>query len=165
MARLWGRSPSLTAGELDKLTAMAGKELIDTSTPFGKRAERRLRSERIGWLTTVASDGTPQPNPVWFVWDGETLLMYSIPNQAKLANIARNPRVSLHLDSKSHGDSIVIATGTAAVDESAPPLNKNRDYLAKYRTEIERLGLGSPAKMARQYSVPVRITPKKVRGF
>ena len=143
----------------------ATKGFIDTSTPFGRYAERLLRTERIVWLTTVSADGTPQPNAVWFTWDGDTALMYSIPNQAKLKNIARNPNVALNLDSKKHGDGIVILTGSAAVDSSAPPLNKNRAYLAKYRTEIARLELGSPAKMASEYSVAVRITPKKLRGF
>lgn len=141
------------------------QNVIDLSTPFGKQAERLLRSERIVWLTTVSADGTPQPNAVWFVWDGETALMYSLPNQAKLKNIARNPHVALNLDSKKRGDRIVILTGTAAVDSSAPPANKNRAYMAKYRAEIARLNLGTPAKMASDYSVAVRITPKKLRGF
>lgn len=144
---------------------MANDKLIDTSTTFGRYAERLLRTERIVWLTTVSSDGTPQPNAVWFIWDGDTGLMYSIPNQAKLKNIARNPHVALNLDSKKHGDGIVILTGSAAVDTNAPPLNKNRPYMAKYRTEIARLKLGTPAKMASEYSVAVRITPKKLRGF
>ena len=144
---------------------MVQEKFIDTGTPFGKLAERRLRTERIGWLTTVSADGTPQPNAVWFLWDSATLLMYSIPNQAKLANIGRNPHVALNLDTKKQGDSVVILTGTAAIDASAPPLNKNRAYMAKYRTEIARLKLGSPAKMASEYSVAVRITPRKLRGF
>lgn len=145
--------------------AVANQKVIDLTTPFGKQAERLLRSERIVWLTTVSADGTPQPNAVWFVWDGETALMYSLPNQAKLKNIARNPHVALNLDSKKRGDRIVILTGTAAVDSSAPPANKNRAYMAKYRAEIARLNLGTPAKMASDYSVAVRITPKKLRGF
>src|SRR5437762_2903635 len=86
---------------------MAVKTFIDASTPFGRYAERLLRTERIVWLTTVAADGTPQPNAVWFIWEGDTALMYSIPNQAKLRNIARNPNVALNLDSKKHGDGIV----------------------------------------------------------
>jgi len=143
----------------------AVKTFIDTSTPFGKVAERMLRTERIVWLTTVSADGTPQPNAVWFIWDGDSALMYSIPNQAKLKNIARNPNVALNLDSKKQGDRLVILTGTAAVETNASPLNKNRAYMAKYRTEIARLKLGTPAKMASEYSVAVRITPKKLRGF
>ncbi len=144
---------------------MSEKKIIDTTTPFGKIAERRLRTERIVWLTTVGSDGTPQPNAIWFLWDGDTVLMYSIPNQAKLKNIARNPNVALNLDSKKSGDSIVIVTGSATVDANAPPLHKNRDYMAKYRTEIQRLNLGTPSKMASEYSVAVRIRPRKLRGF
>ena len=139
--------------------------VVDTSTKFGKTADRRLRKEAIVWLTTTSADGTPQPNAVWFLWDGETALMYSIPNQAKLKNIARHPRVSLNLDTRKSGDSVVVLTGTAAVDPSAPPLNKNRAYIAKYRDEIVRLKLGPAAKMASEYSVAVRITPEKLRGF
>lgn len=71
---------------------------IDTTTDFGKRVERRLREERIAWLTTVRRDGTPQPLPVWFLWDGDTILIYSQPNQQKLRNIRHNPKVSLNLD-------------------------------------------------------------------
>jgi PPOX class probable F420-dependent enzyme len=144
---------------------VAGEKVVDTSTPFGKTADRRLRTERIVWLTTVSADGTPQPNAVWFLWDGDTVLMYSIPNQAKLKNIARNPNVSLNLDSKKKGDSVVMLSGSASFDSDAPPLHKNRDYMAKYRTEIARLNLGTPAKMASEYSVAVRIRPKKLRGF
>ena len=140
-------------------------KVIDTSDPFGKVADRRLRKELIAWLTTTSADGTPQPNAVWFLWDGETLLMYSIPNQAKLKNIARNPRVSMHLDSSKKGDSIVIVTGTAAIDPNAPPIDENTAYVEKYGADIARLGLGTAEKMANEYSVAVRITPEKLRGF
>ena len=140
-------------------------KVIDTADAFGKVADRRLRSEKIVWLTTTSADGTPQPHAVWFLWDGETVLMYSIPNQAKLKNISRHPRVSLNLDSAKKGDSIVIVTGTATIESNALPLNKNRDYVTKYRAEIERLGLGTAARMAKEYSVAVRITPEKLRGF
>jgi PPOX class probable F420-dependent enzyme len=139
--------------------------LIDPSTEFGARVERRLREDRIGWLVTVSQDGTPQPNAVWFVWDGTTLLIYSMPDQAKLKHIARNPRVALHLDSQADGDDVVVLTGTAAVDPTAPPANANPPYVEKYRAEMARLELGTPEVMAQTYSVPIRITPSKVRGF
>ena len=59
-------------------------------------ADRRLRTEVILWLTTVRADGQPQSSPVWFVWDGRTFLIYSLPSQ-KVPNIRRSPRVSLHM--------------------------------------------------------------------
>ena len=69
--------------------------MIDTATEFGARAARRLSQEPIIWLTTVRHDGTPQPSPVWFLWDGESVLIYSQPATQKLRNIARNPHVAL----------------------------------------------------------------------
>ncbi len=139
--------------------------LFDHDTEFGARAERRLRRERIGWLVTTGADGTPQPTPLWFVWDGETILMYSEPSSAKVRRIARNPRSAFHLDSKRSGDDIVILTGEAAVDPDAPPVHENAPYVGKYREEMQRLGLGSPKKMGKTYSVAIRFRPTKVRGF
>jgi PPOX class probable F420-dependent enzyme len=65
-------------------------------------AERRLREEEIAWLTTVRADGQPQSVPVWFLWDGETFLVYSQPGRQKLRNIATNPRLGLNLNSNAH---------------------------------------------------------------
>ena len=42
--------------------------MLDTTTEAESRADRRLREERIAWLTTVRADGQPQSVPVWFLW-------------------------------------------------------------------------------------------------
>jgi PPOX class probable F420-dependent enzyme len=65
-----------------------------TSTPFGERVARRLREEKLAWLT-VGADGTPQPNPVWFLWEGDTILIYSMTHAARVANIKHMPRIFL----------------------------------------------------------------------
>jgi PPOX class probable F420-dependent enzyme len=139
--------------------------LIDTDTEFGARAARRLRKDLIAWLVTVSGDGTPQPTPVWFLYDGSTILIYSAPKQAKLRNIERNPHAALHLDSRNHGDDIVIVTGTATVDGEAPPVHRNDAYVKKYGDEIVRIGLKDAKTMAKTYSVAIRIVPARVRGF
>ena len=58
--------------------------MLDTTSEAGARAEKRLREEAIIWLTTVRSDGQPQSVPVWFLWEGETFLVYSQPGRQKL---------------------------------------------------------------------------------
>ena len=141
------------------------RDLVDVGTEFGARATRRLREDGIAWLITVAADGTPQPNPVWFIWNGESALIYSVPGQAKVKNIERNPKVALHLDSQNSGDDIVILTGKAEIDSTAPPLDRNDAYVGKYRDDIERIGFANAADMTRKYSVPIRFTPERVRGF
>jgi PPOX class probable F420-dependent enzyme len=136
---------------------------IDTSSEFGARAVRRLGSDLIGWLTTTGPDGTPQPSPIWFFWDGETALIYSQPNTPKLRHIAANPRVSLNLDGDGRGGDIVILTGEARVDEATPPADKNPPYVEKYANGITQIGM-TPERFAQAYSVPVRFTPSKIRG-
>ena len=138
---------------------------IDTTTEFGERTVRRLNQEPIGWLTTVDASGTPQPSPIWFVWDGETALIYSKPNTPKLRHIAANPRISLSLNSNEHGGDIIILTGDARVDEAAPSSDQYPEYQAKYLHRIET-GLKMTAQsFAQMYSVPGRFTPAKLRGF
>ena len=92
---------------------------IDTSTDFGARAARHLEDDRIIWLATVGPDGTPQPSPVWFLWDGDTVLIYSQPSTPKLRNIEQHPRVSLHFNCTPSGGDVVILTGDASVDTGA----------------------------------------------
>jgi len=138
--------------------------LLDTSTEFGQRAERRLRDEKLAWLTTVDAKGTPQPIPVWFLWDGaDSVLVYSRPDTPKLRAIERNPRVSLNLDGNGSGGDIVVATGDAAVSEDDPPAHELPDYVEKYAALIER-NRWTPESFAADYSVPIRIRVGRIRG-
>jgi PPOX class probable F420-dependent enzyme len=137
---------------------------IDTTTPFGERAQRRLRDAKIGWLTTTSEDATPQPVPVWFLWDGaESFLIYSKPGTAKLRNIAARPRVSLNLDGNGAGGDVIVVLGDAAVTDD-PPADALPGYVEKYAAFIARNDW-TPASFAAEYSVPLRITATRLRGF
>ncbi|HET8629490.1 MAG TPA: TIGR03667 family PPOX class F420-dependent oxidoreductase [Thermomicrobiales bacterium] len=137
---------------------------LDTASEFGARVARRLREETVIWLTTVRADGQPQPSPVWFLWDGAGFLIYSQPGKPKVRNIGRNPRVALHFDGNGRGGDIVIFDGEARVAPDAPPADQVPELVEKYRQGIAGLG-GTPASFAREYSVAIRVTPTKVRGF
>jgi PPOX class probable F420-dependent enzyme len=137
--------------------------MFDQSNEFGARVARRLKEERIIWLVTIDRNQTPQPSPVWFYWDGESFLIYSRPDQPKLRNIADNPKVSLHFDGDGRGSDIVIFTGEAHIDESAPPANKVDEYAAKYRDGIMRIKM-TPDSFAAAYSIAIRVKMTKLRG-
>jgi PPOX class probable F420-dependent enzyme len=139
--------------------------LPDPSTPFGQQVATRLREDLIGWLTTIGADGTPQPNPVWFFWDGEHILVYNQPSARRLVNIQRNPQVSFHLNSTDRGESIVVISGEAEQMASAPLASEVPEYVEKYRQLAIEDDFGDLKNMANQYSVALRIRPLKVRGF
>lgn len=138
--------------------------VIDPGTEKGARVAARLRDELVVWLVTVASDRTPVPTPIWFLWDGETVLVYSQPDKPKLRHITSNPRVAVALRTDEHGDDLAVITGEAAVDASVPPPDRVPAYLEKYAGEIARLEY-TPESFAASYSVPVRITPTKLRAW
>ncbi len=51
--------------------------------------EERLRSNEMVWLTTVRPDGRPHSVPVWFLWDGATVLIENLccPSDDILINL------------------------------------------------------------------------------
>ncbi|MDQ3693882.1 MAG: TIGR03667 family PPOX class F420-dependent oxidoreductase [Chloroflexota bacterium] len=137
---------------------------LDPSSEFGGRVLRRIQDDLIAWLTTVDARQTPRSVPIWFYWDGESFLVYSQPNQLKLRNIARNPRVGVHLRATETGGDIVVFTGEARPDPAAAPANEIEAYVEKYRDRFKGLGQ-TPQQFAATYSVPIRITPDRVSGF
>ncbi len=140
-------------------------QLPDPSTPFGERVLRRLRDERLIWLTTVDAKGMPQPTPVWFLWDEatSTILIYSRADAKRLAHLQQNPRVALNLDGNGRGGDIIVITGQAQVSSDDPPADRLPAYVEKYREFIAR-SYATPEKFASIYSVALRISPRAIRG-
>ena len=140
-------------------------QLPDPSTPFGERVARRLRDERLIWLTTVDAKSTPQPTPVWFLWDEttSTFLIYSLTNAKRHAHLQQNPRVALNFDGNGKGGDIIVFTGEAQVSSDDPPADQLPAYVEKYRDFITR-SFGTPANFASKYSVALRIRPMALRG-
>jgi PPOX class probable F420-dependent enzyme len=144
---------------------MTSDVIPDASTPFGKRVHERLTGEIVGWLTTIGADGTPQPNPVWFLWEGEdSLLIYNRTGAARLAHVKARPRVSLNLDSNGRGGDIVVLTGDAELLDDFPPATDHAAYCEKYGDEAARI-FGDTASFAEKYPVAMRIRITKVRGM
>ncbi len=138
--------------------------VIDPGTEVGGRVAARLRDDLVAWLVTVTPDGTPVPTPIWFWWDGETILVYSQPEKPKLRHIGNNPRVAVALRTDPDGDDLAVITGTATLDDSAPSAFELPAYIEKYRASIERLG-SHPEEFAAEYAVAIRITPTRLRAW
>ncbi|HET9521854.1 MAG TPA: pyridoxamine 5'-phosphate oxidase family protein [Candidatus Limnocylindrales bacterium] len=125
-------------------------------------AREHLERDVVGWLTTVARDGTPKPSIISFLWDGDSILFYSKPDTLKLRNIARSPAVSFHLGTDRFGDHALIIEGIAEIDPATPPSDVHSRYREKYREPLAHWEMDE-AETARDYSVPIRIRPRRVR--
>jgi PPOX class probable F420-dependent enzyme len=139
------------------------KIMIDLDTPFGVRSAKRLADEEIIWLTTTDNQGSPQPRPVWFLWNGESILIFSQPNAYKVAHIENQPRVALNFNSDESGENITVFLGDAQIDKTPVPENEMSEYLKKYHQGLIQINM-TEDEFNNSYNLAIRITPTKLRG-
>jgi PPOX class probable F420-dependent enzyme len=103
-----------------------------------------LDEQRTCRFATTGPDG-PHVAPVWFVWDGQALWVYSLTRSQRWANLARDPRVAVVVDDGHHyhelrgveveGQAVMVGPvpRTGGEDQPAPELAEpERLMAAKY---------------------------------
>jgi PPOX class probable F420-dependent enzyme len=145
---------SVSAGQ-DPLAALEGDA--------GAWAREHLEHDVVGWVTTRAPDGRLQSSVISFLWEHGTILFYSRPDTPKLRNIAAHPQVSFTLQSDPYGDHVLILEGEASIDPGTPPSDVHPAYAVKFREPLAHWRM-DVAQTARDFSVPVRIRPTRIRA-
>ena len=95
-------------------------------------------------FATTGPDG-PHVAPVWFVWDGQAIWVYSLTRSQRWANLSRDPRVAVVVDDGHHyhelhgveieGQATIVGPvpRTGQENEAAPELAEpERLMAAKY---------------------------------
>lgn len=109
--------------------------------PF-THAEKRLAESRNYWICTARPDGRPHSIPVWGFWLDGAVYFGTARSTRKARNLARNPAVSIHLES---GDDVVILEGTAVEADLMDTAT------------FKKLDAASRAK----YKMPLMVVPKE----
>jgi PPOX class probable F420-dependent enzyme len=125
--------------------------------------QARLDDELIVWLTTVNAAGQPQTSPVWFLVEGESIVVYSLAQTPRTRNIAGNPRVSLNLNSTPSGGEVVIVEGRAEIIGDGLPAHEDEAYVAKYEGAMADLGMTAES-FAADYPVRIHVMPTRLRA-
>ena len=128
-----------------------------------------LGEQRTCRFATTGPDG-PHVAPVWFVWDGQALWVYSLTRSQRWANLSRDPRVAAVADTGHHyhelrgveieGEAAVVGPvpRTGADDPEAPELAEPEALLAaKY---FAPGGMSHDGRHAW-----LRITPAKIASW
>lgn len=123
-----------------------------------------LDDDIIGFLTAVNGSGQPQTAPVWFLRQGEDLIVYNRTGTPRLESIAMNSKVSFTLRADAKGDAMATLEGVARVDDGLPLAKDLDGYVDKYATSIADLGW-TPESFSDDYPVGLRITVTRVRSF
>lgn len=93
---------------------MAGIALPET-------ARHLLESDAVAHVVTIDEDGGPQVTAAWVGIDGNELVLATLPDQRKLRNLRREPRIALSVPSTTTNEwgllEYLVVYGTARVTE------------------------------------------------
>lgn len=76
-----------------------------------------LEKNAYAHVATVAPDGSPQSNPVWFEWDGSRLLFSTIKSRQKYKNLKARPEVAVSILDPDEPYRCLELRGVAEIDE------------------------------------------------
>ena len=124
------------------------------------RAEAFLRIEPVVWLSTVSPDGRPHLVPIWFWWDGTSVLVASKPNARKIANLRLNPSCMLAVGDAAADFDVALIEARAELTSSPTRTVLDAGLFGKYRDSMLAIGLERDEFEA-TYSQVVRITPNR----
>lgn len=134
--------------------------MLDLNTAKDAHVAERLRTELIMWLSSTRPDGRPHLVPVWFLWDGQSIMMFSKPDNQKIRNLRQNSNVMVSLEAANEGEDIVLIEGQATLLEEPTSAVMTPEYMEKYSSQIAAFQW-TPEGMAAEYSQAIRIQPTR----
>lgn len=108
-----------------------------------------LECATLGHFATLDAAGRPQVNPVWFLWNGEHLLIGVLNGVKKLENVRRDPHVALSIADPANPYRYLEVRGEV-VD-----IEQNRDLT--FFNEITRHYTGGDASGDPGWKLTIRI--------
>jgi len=124
------------------------------------RVDRLLRTGPVVWLSTVCPDGRPHLVPIWFWWDGASVLIASKPHARKIANLRANPECMLAIGDAEADFDVALIEARAELTPISTRSLLEAGLLAKYRDRMASVGLPM-AEFEATYSQVIRITPTR----
>jgi PPOX class probable F420-dependent enzyme len=128
-----------------------GKRLIDGVRPF-------LSAPRCAVLSTLGPDGAPRQIVIHYMLGEDHLRLNGHRDRRWVANVRRDPRVSLIVHDERDYLHYVSVRGVAVL------IDEGDDALAEAMTQAERYG-EDPADFAGQPRVSFRVEPERVQEY
>jgi PPOX class probable F420-dependent enzyme len=133
---------------------------------ISESAKAVIESGRLAHLVTINRDGSPQVTIVWtglaVAADGDEIVIGKLAEDQKVANIRRDPRVSLSIEAEGGhmgmGNYLVVE-GTASLTEGGAP-----ELLNELAQRYVGPGTNFPPMDDPPPGFVIHITPTRVRG-
>ena len=121
------------------------------ATALSEKARALLQERRFAVLGTINKDGSPQLTTMWYLLDGDVILMNTKAGRTKERNMRRDPRISVCIED---GYSYVTISGTVEMIDDPQVAQRDIYRLAvRYNGEEE-----AKRQMEEQFSKETRVT-------
>jgi PPOX class probable F420-dependent enzyme len=135
----------------------------DAAMELPGEARALLESDAVATVVTLDADGSPQVTAAWVGLDRHEIVLATLPDQRKLRNLRRDPRVAISVFAKTTNDwgllEYLVVYGTARVTEGGA---------AEMLQQLARTYLGPDAVFPNMPDAPpgfiTRITPERIGG-
>src|SRR5262249_44862421 len=72
------------------------------SNKLSEKARAFLEERRFAVLATINQDGTPQQSAMWYLLEGDTIVMNTRVGRVKERNMRRNPHISICIEDNNY---------------------------------------------------------------
>lgn len=135
--------------------------MAEVSLP--ESARELLESDAVAHVVTIDEDGGPQVTAAWVGLEGNEIVLATLPDQRKLRNLRRDPRVALSVPSSNVNDwgllEYLVVYGTARVTEGGAAEMLQRLAHTYLGPDVVFPGMPDPPP-----GFVTRITPERLGG-
>ncbi|WP_055714085.1 pyridoxamine 5'-phosphate oxidase family protein [Streptomyces torulosus] len=126
-----------------------------------------LGAQRTCRVATVSADGAPHVSPLWFVWDGTSLWLYSITRSKRWSELRRDPHVAVVVDAgEDYGELRgVELSGTVEVVGEVPRTGEPLAELAGVERLFARKNFGIDDMPHDGRHAWLRLTPDAITSW
>lgn len=118
---------------------------------LSEKARAFLQERRFAVLATINKNGTPQLTTMWYLLEGDTIVMNTKVGRTKERNMRRDPRISVCFED---GYSYLTVSGTVEMIDD-PKIAQHDIYRLAVRYDGEE---AARQQMEEQFSKETRVT-------
>jgi PPOX class probable F420-dependent enzyme len=131
--------------------------------PLPPSARALLESDAVAHVITIDEDGAPQVTLAWVGLEDDDIVLATLPEQRKLRNLRRDPRVALSIQSTTRNEwgllEYLVVHGTARVTEGGAPETLQRLAHTYLGPDVVFPAMPDPPP-----GFITRITPERIGG-
>jgi PPOX class probable F420-dependent enzyme len=123
------------------------------------KARAFLNERRFAVLATLNADGTVQQTTMWYLLDGDTIVMNTKAGRIKERNLRRDPRISICLEEGYH---YLTISGSAELIEDQEIAQRDIHRLAARYDGEEQAALRMAEQFSKEQRVTIHLKPSRV---